>query len=112
MSKGLMIRLLLMLVFVSGSLWAKTCEISDVLQVIRPKAVWTLRGGKYQGLQWLDAQQAKPTQAEIDAGTTQCQSDAVARQAAKAQAKLDVNNPQASPQQRINAIVILLDLDQ
>ena len=39
--------------------------ITRALQKIRPGAQWTLNGDDYNGLTWLDTEQAKPTEAEI-----------------------------------------------
>jgi len=41
-----------------------TIKISDALVSLKPGAAWTLRGDE---LEWLDAVQTEPTQAEIDA---------------------------------------------
>jgi hypothetical protein len=41
--------------------------IESALATLRPGARWTLRGSSYSGLEWLDVEQAKPTEAEVDA---------------------------------------------
>jgi hypothetical protein len=41
--------------------------IEEALAALRPGARWTLRGRSHSGLEWLDAEQAKPTEAEVDA---------------------------------------------
>ena len=35
------------------------------LQSLRPAAQWVLRGDTYDGLNWLDETQSKPTEAEV-----------------------------------------------
>lgn len=40
-------------------------EIVQVLITIRPNALWNLRGNTYEGLEWLDEVQVKPTANEI-----------------------------------------------
>jgi hypothetical protein len=41
--------------------------IESALATLRPGARWTLRGNSYSGLEWLDVDQTKPTEAEVDA---------------------------------------------
>lgn len=40
--------------------------ISLALQKIRPGAIWGLNGNTYEGLEWHDTMQSKPTKDEID----------------------------------------------
>ena len=47
-------------------------DYAAVLTVIRPGARWTLNGGDYAGLTWLD-DSPKPTKAELDAAWPQVQ---------------------------------------
>ena len=39
--------------------------IPDALQALKPKALWTLRGKEYSGLEWQDSNQTKPTATEV-----------------------------------------------
>jgi hypothetical protein len=39
--------------------------ISTALQNLRPGSKWTVRGDSYEGLEWLDENQSKPTEEEI-----------------------------------------------
>jgi len=39
--------------------------ISTALQNLRPGSKWTVRGDSYEGLEWLDENQPKPTEEEI-----------------------------------------------
>lgn len=39
--------------------------IESAIATLRPGANWTLRGGIYDGLEWQDAQQTKPTEVEV-----------------------------------------------
>jgi hypothetical protein len=39
--------------------------ISTALQNLRPASKWTIRGESYEGLEWLDENQTKPTEEEI-----------------------------------------------
>ena len=41
-------------------------NITDAIHELKPGAVWTLSGGNYSGLTWLDPKQNKPTKEEID----------------------------------------------
>lgn len=54
---------------------------------IRPNAEFTLRGDE---LEWLDANQIEPTEAEIEAGWIAYQAAQTAEANAKAQAKADL----------------------
>ena len=47
-------------------------ETVDALQSLKPNAEWVLRGDE---LEWLDAVQTEPTQAEIDAEVTRLQAE-------------------------------------
>ena len=40
--------------------------IPDALQALRPGAEWVLRGNTYDGLEWLDQVQTKPTEEEVN----------------------------------------------
>ena len=40
--------------------------ITDALQALKPKALWTLRGNEYSGLEWQDDSQSKPTETEVN----------------------------------------------
>ena len=40
-------------------------NISQALQNLRPGAKWTCRGNTYEGLEWVDEIQSKPTEDEI-----------------------------------------------
>ena len=39
-------------------------SIPEALQALKPKALWTLRGKEYSGLEWQDSSQTKPTETE------------------------------------------------
>ena len=41
--------------------------ISSALLELKPNAEWTLRGDTYDGLEWLDKNQTKPTEEEVNA---------------------------------------------
>lgn len=41
-------------------------EIIDALNVLRPNALWSIKGETYDGLLWLDTVQTKPTEVEIN----------------------------------------------
>ena len=69
-------------------------EIIKALKKIRLNAEWTLRGDSYEGLEWLDVTQTKPTESEINAAIeairqeeAQAEAEAAAKKAA-AEAKL------------------------
>jgi hypothetical protein len=41
-------------------------DITHALQALKPGAKWTLEGEDYTGLNWLDSNQTKPTETEIN----------------------------------------------
>ena len=41
-------------------------SIPEALQALKPKALWTLRGKEYSGLEWQDSSQTKPTETELN----------------------------------------------
>ena len=49
-------------------------DITSALQALKPKALWTLRGKEYSGLEWLDSSQTKPTETEINNKITELDS--------------------------------------
>lgn len=45
-------------------------ELIDALRGLRPKAHWYLVGDKYEGLTWLDKDQTKPSEDEVNSYIT------------------------------------------
>ena len=41
-------------------------EIPEALQALKPGAEWVLRGTEYSGIEWLDKNQTKPLQVEVE----------------------------------------------
>ena len=41
-------------------------DIPTALTSLKPGAEWTLRGTEYSGLEWLDSNQTKPTETEVN----------------------------------------------
>ena len=89
-----------------------SCSPQDVIQDIRPNSEWTFIGDKYEDLNWLDTVQSKPTRQEIVDAVIACRSDVTNRKAQKAQARLEVKNTGLTQEQRMRALLILLDLDR
>lgn len=52
--------------------------IAKALTLIRPGAQWVLRGDTYEGLEWLDTEQTKPTEQELTEEATRLQAEWVA----------------------------------
>lgn len=92
--------------------WFLACTIAEAIPLIRPGAQWNVRGNGYQGIEWLDTTQVKPTPQEIVVALQNCQSTIDARILAKRQARLDVKNSTLTQAQRFQALMILLDYDQ
>lgn len=87
-----------------------TCSVQDVLETIRPGASWSLSGQDYSTLVWQSAQSI-PTKAEVTQAILDCQTAAASRLTLKQQARLDVKNNLLTQAQRLQALLILLDLD-
>tara|TARA_B110000977_G_scaffold201483_1_gene296308 strand:+ start:2269 stop:2571 length:303 start_codon:yes stop_codon:yes gene_type:complete len=58
-------------------------KIIDAIQSLRPSAQWVLRG---DDLEWLDAVQTQPTEAEITAEVTRLQAEYDAQEYARSRA--------------------------
>ena len=54
-------------------------SIVDALDELRPGAEWSIDGGTYSGLRWLDKSQTKPTEVEIINKLSQIKSEEPAR---------------------------------
>lgn len=84
------------------------CGVSDALLSARPGAQWVLKGSDYSGLQWLDKSQSQPSLQEVNAAISLCQTSKVSK---KTQASADstiIANPQSTTDQRLNALIDLL----
>lgn len=86
------------------------CKASDVVQVIRPGAEWTMTDNDPATLVWMSTQTI-PTKAEVIQAMQDCRAAAQARLLLKQQARLDVKNTALTPAQRLQALLILLDFD-
>jgi hypothetical protein len=49
--------------------------IAKALTTLRPGAQWVLRGDTYEGLEWLDTEQTKPTEQELTEEATRLQAE-------------------------------------
>jgi hypothetical protein len=54
--------------------------IAKALTTLCPGAQWILRGDTYDGLEWLDASQTKPTKAEVVAEIARLEAEHIANQ--------------------------------
>ena len=54
--------------------------ITKALKSLRPKAEWVTHGDSYEGIEWLDQTQTKPTEAEINAEIARLQAEYEAKQ--------------------------------
>ena len=55
-------------------------DITKALASLRPGAQWTLNGEKYEGLEWLDTEQEKPSEAELIAECERLQAEYEAKE--------------------------------
>lgn len=87
------------------------CNVPDILAQLRPGAEWTIYGNDVSSIVWKSVQ-VKPTAQEILDAIQTCRAAATTRAALKVQARLDVKNAALTQAQRLQALLIVLDLDQ
>jgi hypothetical protein len=88
------------------------CTTADAIGQLRPGAIWTLRGDTYDGLQWQDTSQTKPTRTQVENMLATCTVASLNREAAKRAARFNVKLSTATQAQKISALILLLDLDR
>lgn len=49
--------------------------IAKALSTLRPGAQWVMRGEEYSGIEWLDQEQTKPSEAEVTAEVARLQAE-------------------------------------
>ena len=54
-------------------------DTAQAIQSLKPNAEWILRGDDFDGLEWLDTKQTKPTESEIDAEKKRLQAEYAAQ---------------------------------
>lgn len=86
------------------------CGITEALSDIKPGAQWVMNGELYSGLEWLDKNQSKPTNKEVQDGVAACELRRLQDEALKRQAILDVQNTTKTDQERIDALIKVIDL--
>lgn len=55
-------------------------DMYKAIESLRPKTRWNLIGDSYDGLEWLDQSQTKPTEAEVVAEMSRLQAEYEAKQ--------------------------------
>lgn len=55
-------------------------DLTKALSSLKPGAQWVLRGNEYSGLEWLDTEQTKPTEAELTAEAARLDAEYIANQ--------------------------------
>ena len=55
-------------------------RVSDALVALRPGAEWNITGNVYDGIEWLDKSQTKPTEDEVNAKIAELEAAEPARQ--------------------------------
>jgi len=58
-------------------LFAASCNLEALLDQIRPNASWVVHYEKYDGLEWFDKNQDKPTEQELIQADSDCQAQAI-----------------------------------
>ena len=72
------------------------------LQKLKPNAEWIWRGDDYEGLEWLDTKETKPTEVEIN-------NRASTIEAEEEQAILETENRKASTKQKLQDLGLTVD---
>lgn len=83
------------------------CDIPGALKDLRPGAVWSVRDTT---IEWLDKNQAQPTDQEIATDIANCQNQKVITDGQKKAAKVTLKNPAATDADKLNAVITILDL--
>lgn len=91
---------------------AKECDVASTVQTLRPEAEWTLKGNNYRTINWLDKKSSQPTMGEVNTAITQCRADTTIRNEQKVKARLIVKDADVDPKLRLNALILLMDLDK
>ena len=104
--------LLLLMPCLSYGAASDQCNTAKVLTQIRPGAAWSMQADSMDKLKWLDMKQKMPSKAEVEKARQVCIADTKAREALKAQARLDVKNPTTPVEKKVDALILLLDMDR
>jgi hypothetical protein len=64
-----------------------TYDITHALQTLRPGAVWSISGIEYKDLNWLDENQTKPSEEEVNVEIQRLQSEYDAKEYQRLRAK-------------------------
>jgi len=71
-----------------------------------------MQSDSMQKLKWLDTKQTKPSIAEVETAKQACIQNTTAREAKKAQARIDVKNPAVPVDKKVEQLILLLDMDR
>lgn len=88
------------------------CTTAQILSRIRPGATWSMQGDSMRTLNWLDSKQKKPTVAEVEQARKTCIAEEIIREERKKQARLDVKNQNTPIEKKVDALILLLDMDK
>jgi len=55
-------------------------DYTHAINSLRPNATWSIIGSDYESINWMDTQQSKPTEAEIQAEVARLQAEYDAKQ--------------------------------
>ena len=87
--------------------------ITSALSELKPNAEWTLRGDTYAGLEWLDKNQTKPTEEEVNAKISELEKGEPMRLLRQERNKLIAETDWTQlPDTLVNAAVDYIPLEQ
>ncbi len=88
-------------------------HITSALSELKPNAEWTLRGDTYAGLEWLDKNQTKPTEEEVNAKISELEKGEPMRLLRQERNKLIAETDWTQlPDTLVNAAVDYIPLEQ
>lgn len=91
-------------------LFLLSCSIETQIEMIRPGAPYNIKRGDYEGIEWLDEKQSKPTIEEMDAALLECQRAISSPTLEQEQAKTDLMDTRKSDAERIDAMIKYLGI--
>ena len=109
--RKLVLKVILFGLLIQGVIYAE-CKLADAILKARPGAKWSLKGNSYGGLDWQDAVRSKPSVAELTLIQDDCMLEEERRVTDKGAAKAILKNRNATSSDRLDALIVMLDMDR
>jgi hypothetical protein len=88
------------------------CRTAKILTQIRPGAEWVMQADSMDKLKWIDKNQKKPSKSEVEKARKACIAEETEREQRKKQARVDVKNAAVPADRKVEALILLLDMDR